>query len=126
MQSMVQLTGGEMESLVQVLEVCLLKLVTEPQELKCWEIHIDILRQLARDELSDADLAHLHNMTLEWKEMIYDLYHEVLINEKKKEPAKKTKTKKPTTTKGKAKVKPTPQVCSLSIMVWCMGWWKLM
>ena len=41
-QGIASLTGGEMESLLQVLEVCLKGLI-QKEEFKCWTLHIDIV-----------------------------------------------------------------------------------
>ncbi|ELR13517.1 uncharacterized protein ACA1_247210 [Acanthamoeba castellanii str. Neff] len=42
------LTGGEMDSFLQVAELLFKERVSDPQERECWQIHVDILEKLTK------------------------------------------------------------------------------
>ncbi len=50
------LTGREMESLIQVVEVCLLGLVKDKKELDCWKQHLDIVDLLSQESFEKEEL----------------------------------------------------------------------
>ncbi|ELR15290.1 uncharacterized protein ACA1_220490 [Acanthamoeba castellanii str. Neff] len=92
------LTGGEMESLLQVLEVCLKGLI-QKEEFKCWTLHINIVYLLHdTKEWSNELLQQLTNNTVLWKEQMVQLYANT--TEKRKNTKK---TGKERNKKGKAK-----------------------
>ncbi len=68
-----------MESLVQIIEVCLLGLVKDKRELKCWEQHIDIIELLGQESFDEEDLNRLTKMILKWKQLMVELYGEVTM-----------------------------------------------
>jgi len=72
-QGVASLTGGEMESLLQVLEVCLRGLLKQ-DELKCWTLHINIMCLLRdSEEWTDEVLQQLTDDTLLWKAQMFCL-----------------------------------------------------
>ncbi len=50
-----------MESLVQIIEVCLMGLIPAEEQL-CWEWHIDILRLLQQSDFTDETLEKMDRM----------------------------------------------------------------
>jgi hypothetical protein len=72
------LTGGEMDSFIQVAEVLFLKLLPSFEEWQCWMLHINIMRLLQHDSFSNSNLMELNCMTKEWKLAMVQLYSKVL------------------------------------------------
>jgi hypothetical protein len=89
---MAVLTGREMESLMQVLEVCLLGLVLD-KELDCWQLHLNIVEQLNKDNFKQEDLDQLSAMTFCWKRAMMDLYSKVLMTMERQGKVKRGKGK---------------------------------
>jgi len=87
-QGVASLTGGEMESLLQVLEVCLRGLLKQ-DELKCWTLHINIVR-LLRDgeEWTDEVLQQLTNHTIQWTEKMICLYGKTMERKRRNKKMK--------------------------------------
>jgi hypothetical protein len=77
-----------MESLMQVLEVCLLGLVKDKKELDCWRLHLDIVDLLNHESFNEEELKRLTAMTLQWKQSMVDLYGDVRMINGKKEKRK--------------------------------------
>jgi hypothetical protein len=87
-QGVTSLTGGEMESLLQVLKVCLRGLLQQ-DELKCWTTHINIMRLLRdSEEWTDEVLQRLTDDTLAWKAQMFNLYGRTMEKKKKKKKDK--------------------------------------
>jgi exosome complex RNA-binding protein Rrp42 (RNase PH superfamily) len=66
MQSIVALTCGELESLLQVIEVCLMGLIPD-EEQQCWKLHINIICLLQGQHFSDLTLVRLTLKICRWK-----------------------------------------------------------
>lgn len=75
-QSITALTGGELESLMQVIEVCLMGLILD-EEQECLEVHIDIIRILQGQHFTDSTLAMLMLKICWWKGEMVRLYGDV-------------------------------------------------
>ena len=50
------LTGGEIDSFLQVAELLFKEQVSDLQELKCWQVHVDIVWLLQQDGFNTVDL----------------------------------------------------------------------
>jgi hypothetical protein len=70
----VGLTGGEMDSFLQVAELLFREQVSDPQECKCWRIHVNIVCLLQQDSFSANDLDKLEKLTKRWKHLMVKLY----------------------------------------------------
>ena len=71
---MAGLTGGEMDSFLQVTKLLFRELVSNPQEHKCWHIHINIIHLLQQDSFSANNLNKLEKLTKRWKHLMVKLY----------------------------------------------------
>jgi len=67
------LTGGEMASVLQVLEISLLSLINA-DKLLCWKQHINIINFLKWPGFSKADCVQLTKMVNKWKRHFYMIY----------------------------------------------------
>ena len=76
LQSIVALTGGELESLMQVIEVCLMGLILD-EEQECWELHINIIRLLQGQHFTDWMLVMLTLKIHWWKVEMVRLFGNV-------------------------------------------------
>jgi hypothetical protein len=82
--------------------------VSDPQELECWQIHIDIVQLLQQDSFDTHNLNKLEKATKRWKHLMVKLYGDVVEERKqpassrkkssKKQPKKKSRTTKRTAT----------------------------
>ena len=79
------LTGGEMDSFLQVAEVLFKERVSDPQELECWWVHVDIIQLLQQDGFDAHDLNKLEKATKRWKHLMVKLYGDVV--DEQKQPA---------------------------------------
>lgn len=66
-----------MDSFIQVAELVLMPLVSNPVERECWRLHVDIVYLLQQRCFSQADLATLETKINKWRTMMVDLYGEV-------------------------------------------------
>ncbi len=92
------LTGGEMDSFLQVAELLFKERVSDPQERECWRIHVDIVRLLQQDSFDANDLDKLEKLTKRWKHLMVKFYGGVAERQRatssKKTSSKKTRSKK--------------------------------
>lgn len=90
-----------MESLIQVLEACLLDLGLPQSELECWQQHIDLIALLNQDSFSTTDLDMIHSLALKWKRSMVQLYGDFIPPEctktHKRKKHQSTRHKKPLT-----------------------------
>ncbi len=70
------LTSGELESLMQVIEVCLMGLILD-EEQECWEVHINIIHTLQGQHFADSTLMMLTSKIQWWKGEMVRLYRDV-------------------------------------------------
>jgi hypothetical protein len=77
MQSIMALTGGELESLAQVIEVCLMGLIPN-EEQKCWELHINIIHLLQGNHFTDTKLMILTSKIAHWKAAMVKQYSNMM------------------------------------------------
>ena len=63
-----------MDSFLQVTKLLFRELVSNPQEHKCWHIHINIIHLLQQDSFSANDLNKLKKLTKRWKHLMVKLY----------------------------------------------------
>ncbi|ELR24549.1 uncharacterized protein ACA1_171220 [Acanthamoeba castellanii str. Neff] len=68
------LTGGEMDSFLQVAELLFKERVSDPQERECWQIHVDIVRLLQQESFDANDLEKLEKLTKRWKHLMVKFY----------------------------------------------------
>jgi hypothetical protein len=68
------LTGGEMDSFLQITELLFKEWVSDPQERKCWRLHVDIVRLLQQETYDAIDLNNLEMMTKRWKYLMVKIY----------------------------------------------------
>jgi hypothetical protein len=95
-----------MESLLQVLEVCLRGLLRH-DELKCWTLHISIVRLLrGNEEWTDEVLQRLTDDTLLWKTQMVRLYGKTRERRKAKKKGKKGNARKQARTETEEVSKP--------------------
>jgi len=73
LKSIASLTSGKLESLAQVIKVCLMGLILN-EEQKCWELHIDIICLLQGNHFTDATLALLTLKIHCWKAAMIKQY----------------------------------------------------
>ncbi|ELR18787.1 uncharacterized protein ACA1_166450 [Acanthamoeba castellanii str. Neff] len=71
------LTGGEMDSFLQVTELLFREWVSDLQEHECWHVHVDIVHLLQQDSFSANDLDKLEKLTKRWKHLMVKLYGSV-------------------------------------------------
>lgn len=72
-------TGGEMDSFLQVAELLFAELLTDPEEVYCWTLHVDLVRLLESDSFTPSQRATLRTKTIEWKALMVKLYGEVQV-----------------------------------------------
>ncbi len=68
------LTGGEMDSFLQIAELLFRERVSNPQEHQCWRIHVNIVCLLQQDSFTANDLDELERATKRWKHLMVKLY----------------------------------------------------
>ncbi|ELR18686.1 uncharacterized protein ACA1_394520 [Acanthamoeba castellanii str. Neff] len=70
----VGLTGGEMDSFLQVAELLFKERVSNPQERECWQIHINIVHLLQQESFNANNLKKLKKLTKRWKHLMVKFY----------------------------------------------------
>jgi hypothetical protein len=68
------LTGGEMDSFLQIAELLFREWVSDLEECKCWCIHVDIVCLLQQDSFTANNLNKLERATKRWKHLMVKLY----------------------------------------------------
>ncbi|ELR12033.1 uncharacterized protein ACA1_353350 [Acanthamoeba castellanii str. Neff] len=87
------LTGGEMDSFLQVAELLFKEQVSDPQERKCWQIHVNIIRLLQQESFNTNNLKKLEKLTKRWKHLMVKFYGGV-AKRQRATSSKKTRSKK--------------------------------
>jgi hypothetical protein len=73
----VGLTGGKMDSFLQVTKLLFREWVSNLQECKCWCVHVDIVCLLQQDSFSTNDLEKLEKLTKRWKHLMVKIYSSI-------------------------------------------------
>lgn len=68
------MTGGEMESFLQVAEILLMGLVNDEKEMETWYQHVNIVRFLHRESFTEEDTEILKEMIITWKHHMCEVY----------------------------------------------------
>src|SRR5687767_6229961 len=66
--------GGEMDSIVQVIELLLTGLVMDQDELKSWHLHVDIIQFLEHNSFTEDELVELEMMIKQWQWLMVKTY----------------------------------------------------
>jgi hypothetical protein len=101
------LTGGEMDSFLQITELLFKECMSNPREHECWCIHINIVHLLQQESFTANDLNNLKRLTKRWKYLMVKLYSGIAkrqqaTNSNRTQPKKKSCTTKPTTNSNEA------------------------
>ncbi|ELR11843.1 uncharacterized protein ACA1_363430 [Acanthamoeba castellanii str. Neff] len=65
---------GEMDSFLQITELLFKEWVSNPQECKCWRLHINIVHLLQQETYNAINLNNLKMMTKRWKYLMVKIY----------------------------------------------------
>jgi hypothetical protein len=72
------LTGGEMDSLLQITKLLFKEKLSNPLERECWRTHVNIVHLLQQESFNANDLTTLERATKRWKYLMVKLYGNVI------------------------------------------------